>query len=119
MPVKKGNGLLNTPQVAKEWLELGIKTVPLRPRAKRPYGEGWQKLRIDEKSIPLHFKKNDNIGGLWGRPSGWIVDVDLDDEDAAYLAEFLLPDTFTYGRASRPQTHMLYYCKGAKTTEVD
>jgi len=117
MQRKKANGStrVNSKQIAKDWLELGIKPVPIRPRMKKPRGNSWQKLRLTKATIPEYFRENDNVGGLWGKPSGWIVDVDLDDEDAAAVAEFLLPRTVVYGRQSRPETHYLYICKGAKT----
>jgi hypothetical protein len=41
------------------------------------------------------------------------VDVDLDWDEAAQFAEYYLPETFTYGRVSRPSTHYLYRVKGA------
>jgi len=106
---------VNSQKIALQWLELGIKPVPLQPKAKKPKGTAWQKLRLTKKTIPEYFHNGDNVGGLWGRPSGWIVDVDLDDDDAADLAEYLLPKTLIFGRESRPETHFLYYCKGAKT----
>jgi len=117
MQRKKANGSarVNSKQIARDWLELGIKPVPIWPAQKKPKGTSWQKLRLTKKTIPEYFKDNDNVGGLWGKPSGWIVDVDLDDEHAADVAEFLLPRTLVYGRESRPETHFLYICKGVKT----
>lgn len=102
-------------QIAQDWLQLGIKPIPIWPGQKKPKGTSWQKLRATEKTIPDIFKSGDNVGGLWGKPSKWIIDIDLDDEDAAAVAEFLLPRTLTFGRQSRPATHMLYICRGAKT----
>lgn len=115
MPRKKADGRLNSVKVAKNWLALGIKPIPIWPRQKKPRGSSWQKLRLTEETIDDYFKPDDNVGGLWGKPSGWIVDVDLDDEGAADIAEFLLPSTFIFGRVSRPDTHFLYHCKGAET----
>ena len=107
---------INSTVVALSWLELGISPIPIRPRSKRPKGgEGWNKLRVTEKTIPQHFRPGDNVGGLWGSPSDWIVDIDLDWTEAAIAARTLLPKTFTYGRLSRPETHYLYRCKDAQT----
>ena len=117
MPRRKTNGTLNSEAAALNWLELGIKPIPIYPKQKKPKGSSWQKLRLNPDTVHDYFNPGDNVGGLWGRPSGWIVDVDLDDEAAADLAEFLLPKTFTFGRASRPETHYLYHCKGAKTSK--
>jgi len=116
MPRKtKGKTKLNSASAALEWLERGIKPIPIKPGQKKPMGSAWQKLRLKAKDLPEYFPLGCNIGGLWGRPSGWIVDVDLDDEHAADLAEFLLPRTFIFGRVSRPETHYLYFSKGATT----
>lgn len=117
MQRRKANGSarVNSKQTARDWLELGIKPVPIWPGQKKPRGNSWQKLRLTKKTIGEYFKDNDNVGGLWGKPSGWIVDIDLDDEYAADVAEFILPRTVIYGRKSRPETHYLYVCKGVKT----
>ena len=50
---------------------------------------------------------------LWGAPSGWIVDIDIDRMDAVQLAPEHLPPTLTYGRASKRQSHWLFHCVGA------
>jgi hypothetical protein len=93
---------------------LGIRPVPLRPASKIPSGgKGWNSLRVSEKTVAQFFKQGDNLGGLWGEPSNWIVDIDLDWDEAAHFAQHYLPETFTYGRLSRPSSHFLYRCKGA------
>lgn len=93
---------------------MGITPVPLRPGSKVPSGgKGWNTLRVTEKTLPKFFEEGDNLGGLWGEPSNWIVDVDLDWDEAATFAEHYLPETFMYGRLSRPGTHYLYRVKGA------
>jgi len=95
-------------------MELGILPVPLKPRSKIPSGgKGWNTLRVTTKTLRRFFEPGDNLGGLWGEPSGWIVDVDLDWNEAATFAEYYLPETFIYGRRSRPSTHYLYRVKGA------
>jgi hypothetical protein len=70
-------------------------------------------LRVTEKTLPQFFKSGYNLGGLWGEPSNWIVDIDLDWDEASQFAEYYLPETFVYGRLSRPGSHYLYKCKGA------
>ena len=103
---------LNSVQVARSWLDMGIQPVPLKPHSKKPKtGKGWNTLQVEEDTIPQFFKKGDNIGGLWGEPSGWIIDVDLDWDEAVWLAPLLLPETFIYGRKSRPMSHYLYRCR--------
>jgi hypothetical protein len=109
-------GRFDSSQAALSWLKLGIQPVPLRKRSKQPKGgKGWNKMRVTRETIPEFFQSGDNIGGLWGEPSGWIIDVDLDWEEAADVAPAFLPETFVYGRRSRPSTHFLYRCEGIHT----
>lgn len=113
---KKSRGKLNSVSVARSWLKLGILPVPLYPGSKRPRGgKEWNALRVEHDTVPHFFKSGDNVGGLWGEPSNWIVDVDLDCPEAVELAVHLLPETFVYGRRNRPASHYLYRCEGAPT----
>ena len=51
-----------------------------------------------------------------GKPSGWLVDVDLDEPLASHLAPAFLPSTgAVFGRKGKPASHWLYRCEGAKT----
>ena len=102
--------------MAQSWLERGIQPIPIRANSKRPKGgEDWNKLLVNPTTIAEHFEPGDNVGALWGEPSGWIVDVDLDCDEAAAAAPSLMPETFVYGRYSRPGTHYLYRSVGATT----
>lgn len=106
--------------IARQWLALGVYPVPLRGGSKAPKGgEGWNKFRAEPKTLPQYFQRGDNVGGLWGEPSSWIVDVDLDCEEAVITSKFFLPDTFTYGRRQAEMTHRLYRCYGASTKQFE
>lgn len=114
--------MFDSRKAALSWLELGVLPVPLHPMSKKPKGEGgregakgWNSMRVTAETIPQFFDLGDNIGGLWGEPSGWIIDVDLDWEEAVVAADVLLPETFIYGRRSRPGSHYLYRCEGVST----
>lgn len=123
MIVKRANGTvpsrkLDSASVAKSWLELGIQPVPIQSRSKKPKdGKGWNKLKVTDETIQHFFKKGDNVGGLWGKPSGWVIDVDLDWDEASLAAPRLLPETFIYGRRSRPSSHYLYRVEGSVGTK--
>ena len=107
---------LHTREIARSWLQQGILTVPLVSRSKKPAGGfGWNKLRITEDTIDQFFQDGQNIGGLWGDPSDGIIDVDLDWDEACQVAPLLLPETFVYGRASRPVSHFLFRCPGMES----
>ena len=111
-PLKRVSKTLKSAEGATRWLKRGILPVPIQPGSKKPKGgKGWNLLKVTEDTIPRFFQAGDNIGGLWGEPSGWIIDVDLDWEEAAQVAPFILPETFIYGRRLRPCTHYLYHCE--------
>lgn len=108
--------MFDSRKAALSWLDLGILPVPLHQKSKKPKsGKGWNKLRVEVDTVGNFFEHGDNIGGLWGEPSGWIVDVDLDCAEAIAAADVLLPPTFIYGRRKRPGSHYLYRCEGIAT----
>lgn len=97
--------------VAREWLARGIMPIPIRAGSHKPKGgEGWNKVKVTEDNLEDYFTPGDNVGGLWGKPSHNIIDVDLDWDEAVALAPHILPPTFMYGRSSRPRSHYLYKC---------
>ena len=86
--------------------------VPLRPRSKSPARRDWTNLRL----APEVFPENANIGIILGEPSGWLVDVDLDCEEAIELADQYLPPTVAItGRPSSPKSHRWYIASGVTT----
>jgi hypothetical protein len=100
-------------KVAKSWLDLGIQPVPIKRRTKKPKdGKGWNTLKVTHETIPHFFKSGDNVGGLWGKPSGWVIDVDLDWDEASLAAPRIFPETFVYGRRNRPSSHYLFKVDG-------
>ncbi len=107
---------INSIKTARIWIAKGISPIPLKPGSKRPRGgKGWNKRSIPQERLGEFFNKNDNVGGLWGRASNWLVDVDLDLDEACKLAPLILPETFVYGRANRPCSHFIYRSVGIKT----
>lgn len=103
-------------QTAEDWLERDVYTVPLRSRSKRPKSKNWPHLRLVEEDLRAGaFKVGDNIGALWGEPSAHATDVDLDMDEAIWVAEQLLPETFSYGRSGKEWSHYVYRVAGAKT----
>lgn len=80
---------------------------------KKAQSPKWQES-TPESVNPSTWPIGNNVGVLWGAPSGWIVDIDLDREDAVQLAPEYLPPTLTYGRASRRRSHWLFHCVGAR-----
>jgi len=100
-------------QTALYWLEKEVYTVPLQRRSKRPKAKNWPHLRLVEEDLQNGaFKPGDNIGALWGDPSAHATDVDLDMDEAIWVAEQLLPETYTYGRTNKEYSHYLYRVAG-------
>jgi hypothetical protein len=90
--------------------------VPVRVgfRSKKPVPDiGWQKLRPTAEEIARWGRCN--VGVLLGNASGWLVDTDLDCAEAIGLAPHYLPETWVYGRASKPRSHWLYIVEGAQS----
>ncbi|MBB3205089.1 hypothetical protein FHS27_000856 [Rhodopirellula rubra] len=86
--------------------------VPLRPRSKSPARRDWTNLRLK----PEVFPEQGNIGIILGEPSAWLVDVDLDCDEAIELADSYLPPTPAItGRPSAQRSHRWYIAVGATT----
>lgn len=103
-------------QTAEYWLEKKVYTVPLRSRSKRPKTKDWPHLRLVQEDFDKGaFLHGDNIGALWGDASDHATDIDLDMEEAVWVAEHILPETFIYGRSGKEYSHYIYRVMGAKT----
>lgn len=101
---------------AMRMLDRGMVPVRIEPRAKKPVGEGWQRLRPTREEI-ARWPADSNVGVLLGEPSGGIVDVDLDVPEAAELAEYYLPPTHVFERESKPRSHWLFHAPDAVTRQ--
>jgi hypothetical protein len=98
------------------YCQRGWYCVPLRPRSKSPVRNDWPNIRIEPDGIKTSFSAKDNVGIILGEPSGWLVDVDLDCNEAIELADQYLPPTPAItGRTSAPRSHRWYIAVGATT----
>ena len=118
-----------TNEVATEHVAVDVKTearrligeghsvVPIPKGEKGPRIKGWQNLAITADEVDAYFNATDqNIGVLLGKPSGWLVDVDLDCPEAVRLSKKYLPPTgMITGREGRPGSHWWYICEGCET----
>src|SRR5829696_8690686 len=100
-------------EAARQLIKRGRCIIPIPRGAKAPALKHWTELRLTEAELEPHFTAPCNLGLLLGEPSGWIVDIDLDTSEAVRAAPFFFPPTFTYGRESRPGSHLLIISKGA------
>src|ERR1019366_580680 len=117
---EKSNSKHNVLRSARKYVGRHWKVVPIRPKEKVPSRNHWQNERIKESEIPDYFNEGDNIGILWGKPSHWLVDVDLDCNEAVVLAPRILPKTDrVYGRETRLTSHYLYQSEGAESIKFN
>ena len=83
---------------------------------KGPRIKPWQELNISRQQVAQHFNARNNIGVLLGAKADWLVDVDLDADEAVTAAEAFLPKTgWVHGRPGKPRSHRFYRAKGVKT----
>ncbi len=107
---------MNALEAALAYHARGFVPLPLRPREKRPIGEGWEKYRPDEAAIRRDFANGVGVGLLLGAPSRGLADVDLDAPEARALADGFLPETEAVsGRVSSRRSHRWYLAPGVST----
>lgn len=112
---RKMNGSKSLAVEARKWLQRGVRPIPIRKRSKKPIGDAWNQQRIAPDQIEKTFTPGINLGALWGKPSGWVVDIDLDTDEAVRAAASIFPRSYIYGTEVREDSHYLYVCEGAKT----
>jgi hypothetical protein len=90
--------------------------IPIPLGQKAPVLRNWQALRVTTDTLEDYFNgESQNVGLLLGEPSGGLVDIDLDTDEAVAAAPYFLPESFIYGRANRPASHYLLEVPGATT----
>src|SRR5687768_13743219 len=95
----------NKVECARQYLLKGWMPIPVPGGSKNPGFKEWQNFSVDESSLLTHFGNGNNIGLLNGKPSGGLIDIDLDWPIAAVLADVFLPSTkMESGRRSSPRS---------------
>ncbi len=103
-------------EAAELYLSRGWRPVPVPHGQKAPAFKGWPDFQVDIDALIVAFPEPSNIGVILGGVSGGLVDIDLDCPEAVELAPAFLPDTWTFGRPSKPRSHWLYVVPGGATT---
>ena len=81
-------------RAARDYTSRGWSVIPIPFRQKAPTFRGWTEIRPGELDLPRLFNGGSaNIGVLLGKPSGGLVDVDLDSQHAVRVAPRILPPT--------------------------
>jgi len=105
-----------THRYAQHYVRRGLAVVPIPVGQKNPVLSSWQRLRIEPEKVADYFNGNaQNIGILLGEPSGGVVEVDCDVQEAVSAAPYFLPKTARSGRESSPESHWWYRSEGVRT----
>jgi Bifunctional DNA primase/polymerase, N-terminal len=101
------------------YINHGFSPIPVHYKTKTPITKQWTKLRITANNFETYFDGElTNIGILTGKPSGGLVDVDIDDLAALKFAPWFLPKTnCIFGHKSKPRSHSVYRVPSAKAVE--
>jgi len=94
----------------KRYIKRGYKPVPVGERKKSVAIKGWPNLNIGLSDVDSYFPDPaQNVGLILGQRSDWLVDIDLDCEEAIALVDDFLPNTDSiFGRRSAPASHREY-----------
>jgi putative DNA primase/helicase len=99
----------NLKKAVLNYMRAGYAPIPVPSGTKAPRIRGWQTLRIDENEVDKLFAEPTNVGLLLGKPSGGLIDVDLDAPEALRSAPKFLPSTeMVHGRSGKPSSHYWY-----------
>jgi replicative DNA helicase len=103
-------------ELALSFIRRGWAPIPVARKAKRPILDGWERLRIKPEEVARYFDDPRlNVGVILGEASQWLIDIDLDCDEAVRLAPRLLPQTAKFGRTTRRRSHWVYTSEGAET----
>jgi hypothetical protein len=106
MPPQTNQSVL---QAAHDLCRRGWCVVPVPRGHKAPILAGWPHLRLKEEELSRYFSQTTNIGLLLGKPSGGLIDIDLDAPEAIAVADFFLPKTScVHGRPTKRRSHRWY-----------
>lgn len=105
---------------ALDYIACGWSPVPVPFRQKGPVLKNWGRLRLDSSTAGDHFtSERQNVGVILGDASNGLVDIDHDCPEALALGPVFLPATeASFGHASNPNSHWLYYAPGLLSVKI-
>ncbi len=105
-------------KAAQEYFNRGWQPIPVPPREKAPVLKGWQNRRFTSDELDEYFRGDGNVGIILGKPSGGLIDIDIDCSEALAVSSDFLPVTdLVHGRASKPRSHLWYIADPIPKTE--
>lgn len=116
MQLNAGSVPPSIPDIARHLIGKGWAVIPIPFKSKNPAIRGWPDLRITDVMVDEHFNGDQqNIGVLLGVPSNGLIDIDIDCVEACEIAPVFFPKTLTFGRISKPKSHLFFSCADATT----
>jgi Bifunctional DNA primase/polymerase, N-terminal len=107
----------------ENYKKLGLDPLPIPYEnghpTKGPKIAGWQTKAANGEYTEGDFADPCNIGILLGGPRN-LTDIDCDSPEAVLIGNEViktLPPTFTFGRASKPRSHYIFFCDKSLATE--
>jgi putative DNA primase/helicase len=113
------NDTIYTTKIVLDYINRGFSPIPVPFGTKAPNTKEWNKLTVTADNLETYFDGTPtNIGILTGKPSGGLVDVDIDSLDALKFAPYFLPKTnCIFGHRSKPKSHWVYRVPKPKAQE--
>jgi hypothetical protein len=99
-------------QQISRYLKDGLKVVKLRANTKRPVDRRWQERQLSEEKLHEWARSGGAIGLQMGEISGWLGCVDLDWDEARWLAPRFLPHTLMGCKGEEAPSQYFYICPG-------
>lgn len=108
-------------EAVARYYEAGIHCVPVHPASKKCLVRGWPRKRYSPEHVWTAPEWSDDrmVGMLHGEPSGWLVCVDPDTDEAVWIAGRVFGGTLSVGRQSKRHARWYVYAPGAKSKQFD
>jgi hypothetical protein len=107
----------------EKYEKLGLDPLPIPYESghptKGPKIPGWQIKAANGEYTSTDFAEQCNVGILLGGTKN-ITDIDCDSPEAVGIGNEVmktLPPTFTFGRASKPRSHYIFFCDKSLPTQ--
>jgi hypothetical protein len=107
----------------EKYKKLGLDPLPIPHEnghpTKGPKITGWQTKAANGEYTSAEFAEPCNIGVLLGGTKN-LTDIDCDSPEAVFIGNEVmktLPPTFTFGRASKPRSHYIFFCDKSLPTQ--
>jgi putative DNA primase/helicase len=99
-----------TVELLQEYVDTGIKLVPVHATKKHPHFSGWQTTQFSLDQIVAEMEEGHYVGFQMGAVSNWLCAADLDSDYARMVARDHLPHTLSSRKETEElPSHMLFW----------